>query len=61
VWLTADAEGFARRFGGSVVTHALSAPRAVKDGWSMTSPARRERYQPGALPLVEPATLAEDL
>lgn len=59
-----DAEGFARRFGGSVVTHAaFGTARAVKDGWSIdVAAARRERYpQPGALPLVEPATLAEDL
>ncbi|MGD0980277.1 MAG: hypothetical protein ABR946_02225 [Solirubrobacteraceae bacterium] len=59
-----DAEGFARRLGGSVVTHAaFGTARAVKDGWSIdVAAARRESYpRPGALPVVEPATLAEDL
>ena len=59
-----DAEAFARRLGGSVVTHAaFGTARAVGDGWSIdVAAARRERYpRPGALPLVEPATLTEDL
>ena len=59
-----DAEGFARRLGGSVVTHAaFGTARAVRDGWSIdVAAARRESYpRPGALPVVEPATLAEDL
>jgi tRNA nucleotidyltransferase (CCA-adding enzyme) len=59
-----DAEGFARRLAGSVVTHAaFGTARAVRDGWSIdVAAARRESYpRPGALPVVEPATLAEDL
>jgi tRNA nucleotidyltransferase (CCA-adding enzyme) len=64
VVVSANAEAFARRLGGAVVTHpAFGTARAVRDGWTIdVAAARRERYpQPGALPLVEPATLAEDL
>ena len=59
-----DAEAFARRLGGSVATHAaFGTAHAARDGWSIdVATARRERYpRPGALPLVEPATLSEDL
>lgn len=59
-----DAEAFARRIGGSVVTHAaFGTARADRDGWSIDVAAtRRESYpRPGALPQVEPAPLAADL
>ncbi|HEX2703728.1 MAG TPA: hypothetical protein VHM72_09885 [Solirubrobacteraceae bacterium] len=64
VVVNGDAEAFARRLGGSVITHpAFGTARATRDGWSIdVAASRRERYrQPGALPAVEPATLIEDL
>lgn len=64
VVVAGDAEAFARKLGGLVATHAAFATaRASRDGWSVdVAAARSERYPyPGALPLVEPASLSEDL
>jgi tRNA nucleotidyltransferase (CCA-adding enzyme) len=59
-----DAEGFARELGGVVTIHAaFGTARAERDGWSIdVAAARSERYpQPGALPVVAPASLEQDL
>lgn len=59
-----DAEGFARELGGVVTVHAaFGTARAERDGWSVdVAAARSERYpRPGALPVVAPASLEQDL
>lgn len=59
------ARRLARALGGTVVEHAafLTATVTLADGTRLdVATARRERYgRPGALPGIEPATLAEDL
>lgn len=59
-----DAAAFARTLGGEVVVHeSFGTAIASGPGWRVdVAMARRERYPaPGALPLVEPATIEQDL
>ena len=60
-----DAAAYARRLPAAAVTvhDAFGTATAEGDGWRVdVAMARRERYpQPGALPVVEPATIEEDL
>jgi tRNA nucleotidyltransferase (CCA-adding enzyme) len=59
-----DAAALAEQLGGAIRVHDRFGTSTVKlDGFSYDlARARRERYaRPGALPDVEPATLAEDL
>ena len=59
-----DAAALAEHLGGAIRVHDRFGTSTVKlDGFSYDlARARRERYaRPGALPDVEPATLAEDL
>ena len=59
------AQALARRFGGKAVEHPvfLTATVVLPDGRRVDiATARRESYRaPGALPVVEPGSLAEDL
>jgi tRNA nucleotidyltransferase (CCA-adding enzyme) len=59
-----DVAAVATALGGEVTTHEqFLAARVTRDGWSVDiTHARSERYpRPGALPVVEPATLEHDL
>jgi tRNA nucleotidyltransferase (CCA-adding enzyme) len=59
-----DVAEVAAQLGGEVTTHEqFLAARVTRDGWSVDiTHARSERYpHPGALPVVEPATLEHDL
>jgi tRNA nucleotidyltransferase (CCA-adding enzyme) len=59
-----DAAAFAKKLGGTLTTHpAFGTAQATRDGWTVdVAAARSERYPaPGALPLVEPAPLRDDL
>jgi tRNA nucleotidyltransferase (CCA-adding enzyme) len=59
-----DPLALARQLGGEVRSHArFLACHLTRDGWSIEiTGARRERYpEPGALPLVEPASVEQDL
>jgi len=59
-----DAAAIARRLGGELTVHeAFGTATACGQDWRVdVAMARRERYpQPGALPIVAPATLEEDL
>jgi tRNA nucleotidyltransferase (CCA-adding enzyme) len=60
-----DAAAYARSLPAAAVTvhDAFGTATAEGDGWRIdVAMARRERYpQPGALPVVEPATIEEDL
>jgi tRNA nucleotidyltransferase (CCA-adding enzyme) len=60
-----DAAAYARRLPAATVTvhDAFGTATAEGDGWRIDiAMARRERYpQPGALPVVEPATIEADL
>jgi tRNA nucleotidyltransferase (CCA-adding enzyme) len=59
-----DVAAFARALGGEVTVHEpFGTATAFGAGWRVDlAMARRERYpEPGALPVVEPASIEEDL
>jgi tRNA nucleotidyltransferase (CCA-adding enzyme) len=59
-----DARALGARLGGDLTPHdEFLACHVARDGWTIEiTSARRERYpQPGALPVVEHATIDEDL
>ncbi len=59
-----DVAAFARALGGEVTVHEpFGTATATGAGWRVDlAMARRERYpEPGALPVVEPASIEEDL
>jgi tRNA nucleotidyltransferase (CCA-adding enzyme) len=64
VVIEGDAVAFARALGGELVVHEpFGTASASGPGWRVdVAAARRERYPaPGALPLVAPASIEEDL